>query len=84
MVRVLRLLLSVKDAISPWHCAFRLFYAMPWPGVQSPELIVIAFIKLLGQNFVLRYPRAYMERIRFRGEDGHAVFPSLSPHRVTR
>jgi hypothetical protein len=51
--------MSVSGTLSPIYCAFWLFYAMPWSDVQSSEPIVIAFIKLLGQNFVFRYPRAY-------------------------
>ena len=62
MRRVLRLLMSVSGTLSPIYCAFWLFYAMPWSGVQSSEPIVIAFIKLLGQNFVLRYPQATSRR----------------------
>jgi hypothetical protein len=51
--------MSVSGTLSPMYCAFWLFYAMPWSGVQSSEPIVIAFIKLLGQHCVLRYPRAW-------------------------
>ena len=58
MRRVLRLLMLVSGTLSPIYCAFWLFYAMQWSGVQSSEPIVITFINLLGQHFVLRYPRA--------------------------
>jgi hypothetical protein len=42
----------------PFYCAFLPFCEMPWSCLSHSHLLAISGIKLLGQNFNPRYPRA--------------------------
>jgi hypothetical protein len=77
MVRVSRSFLSVRGATRLFCCAFLLFYEIHWSCVASLEVIVISFIKLLVQNFDLRYPRAVEGVTRAQRAAGMPGEPSL-------
>jgi single-stranded DNA-binding protein len=52
-------LFSVGEwAIKPFCCAFLPFDEMFWSCMEIASAMRISFVKLLGQNFSLRYPEA--------------------------
>lgn len=46
--------------IRPFYCAFLPFYEMVWSGMEISSAIRLSFVKRLGQNLSLGYPKAWL------------------------